>query len=224
MKKFMLSLLGMMVIGLSSYAQSFEGQISYKIEVKGENAALMAMMMPNSMDMFMLGKNSLLRMNGGMAPTGDIITKGEENKTYMVMHNKKTVYTFDPEKEKSTVEKPTVEVKGTEVVKGYTCTKYLVKFPKTDKSDIYQYMWCTTDINFTPPQTAGKSSQFFLTEIKGFPVKIDQYLTITAQGQTMTINQELLLDKISETKPDAGLFEIPKKYKVEPFDETKLMK
>lgn len=223
MKKCMLSLLGIMVISLSSFAQSFEGQVSYKIEVKGENAALMAMLMPNSMDMFMLGKDALIRMNGGIANTGDIITKGEEGKSYMVVHSKKTVYNMSSDKSKST-SKPTVEEKGTETIKGYKCTKYLVKFPKTEKGEIYQYMWCSTDIKFTPPQTAGKSSQFFLEEIKGFPVKIDQYVTASAKGQTMTINQELLLDKISETKPDAGMFEIPKKYKVEEFDETKMMK
>jgi Domain of unknown function (DUF4412) len=223
MKKIFLSLLSFGIISISSYSQSFEGQISYKIEVKGENAGMMAMMMPNSVDIFMLGKDALVRMNGGMAPTGDIITKGAEDMTYMVMHNKKTVYKMDPKKEDKSEAKPTVTVQGTETVNGYKCTKYLVKFAKTADKDFYQYMWCTTDLKIAKPQSSSKSSQFFLEEVEGFPVKMDQYITVTAQGMTMTINQEMVLDKISETKPDASLFQIPKKYKVEDFEASKLM-
>jgi hypothetical protein len=80
MKKFILSFVSASIIGLSSYAQSFEGQITYKIEVKGENAAMFTMMMPNSTDIFILGKDVLVRNNGGMASSklGDIITKAVE--------------------------------------------------------------------------------------------------------------------------------------------------
>jgi len=222
MKKFIVSLVSASVIGLSSYAQSFEGQISYKIEVKGEQAAMFAMMMPSSTDIFLLGKDALVRMNGGMGPKGDIITKGNEKMTYMVMHSKKTVYKMDSKKEK-TPEKPTVTKEGTETVNGYNCTKYLVKFPKTEKAEIYQYMWCSTDIKIQKPSPEA-NAQMFLEEVEGFPVKMDQYITITAMGTTMAINQEMTLDKISETKPDASMFEIPKKYKVEDFDENSLMK
>jgi hypothetical protein len=221
MKKFILSFVSASIIGLSSYAQSFEGQITYKIEVKGENAAMFTMMMPNSTDIFILGKDVLVRNNGGMASSklGDIITKADGN-TYMVVHSKKTVYKMDSKKEKN-AEAPTVTKEGTETVNGYNCTKYLVKFPKTEKAEIYQYMWCSTDIKIQKPSPES-NAQLFLKEVEGFPVKMDQYITISAMGTTMSINQEMVLDKISEVKPDAAMFEIPKKYKVEDFDETKM--
>lgn len=209
--------------GLNTYAQGFEGQISYKVEVKGENAALMAMMMPNSIDIFMLGKDALVRTNGGITAgmMGDIITKGAEGLSYMVVHKKKTVYKMQPSGSTSADSKPTVKEMGKEKVNGYDCTKYMVTFPKTEKGEFYQYMWCTTDINVKKPQGGtGSSGKMFLAEVNGFPVKVDQY--IVAQG--MEMNMEMVLDKISEKKPDASIFEIPSKYKMEDFDETKFGK
>lgn len=218
MKKIVLSLAFSAFVGFVSQAQSFEGQINYSIEVKGENAAMLSGMMPNSVDVYSSGKNVLIRKNGGMMPSPDVLTRGDEKKTYILMHNKKKAYVIS-EGDK-TKEKPTIENKGAETVDGHKCIKYLVKFPKSDKADIYQYMWYTKDINVAQP----KGSEFFVSEIEGFPVKVDQYLTVTQMGTTMTINQEMVLKKITEGKQDATLFEVPKKYKVEPFDEAKLMK
>lgn len=225
MKKLLLWSFGTILLATVSLAQNFEGKISYKISVKGENAALLSMMMPKSTDLFISGDNSLFRTNGGMAPSADVLTLG--GKTYMVMHKKKTAYLLD-NKEKPTKEtldslKPTVKSEGTETVNGYSCTKYLVKFPKSDKGELYQYMWCTTDIKVTPPKAKGSSAQYFVEGIEGFPVKIDQFITASMQGTTMTINQEMTLDGISEAKPDATLFQIPSKYKIEDFDEAKLL-
>ena len=226
MKKIVLSLLGAALISLPSFSQGFEGQVTYDVEVKGDNAALFSAMMPKSMDLFFLGKDAMLRMNGGMTAdmVGDIVTKGSEGITYMVVHKKKTVYKIDPAKEKKDkADKPTVTEEGTETVKGYNCKKYLVKFAKNDDQEVYQYMWCTNDIKIGKPKMASSGSNLFLDEIDGFPVKIDQYITIKQMGG-MTINQEMTLDKISETKPDATLFEIPKKYTMEDFDKSKFGK
>lgn len=223
MKKLFLSVFGAALLSVSALAQGFEGQVTYNIEVKGENAALFGAMMPKSMDLSFLGKDVMLRMNGGMtaAMVGDIVTKGSEGVTYMVVHAKKTVYRIDPKKSKAEKsEAPTVTKEGTEVVKGYNCTKYRVQFAGNEKQEIYQYMWCTTDIKIAKPKMEqGSGSNMFLTEVEGFPVKIDQYINMKAMGG-MTINQEMTLDKISETKPDEALFVIPKKYKQEDFDEN----
>lgn len=227
MKKLFLSVVGAALLSVSAFAQGFEGQVTYNVEVKGENAALFGAMMPKSMDLFFLGKDVMLRMNGGMTASvvGDIVTKGAEGVTYMVVHAKKTVYRIDPEKNKADkTTMPTVTKEGTETVKGYACTKYLVKFSGNEDQEVYQYMWCTTDIKIAKPKMQqGSASSMFLAEVEGFPVKIDQYITMKAMGG-MTINQEMTLDKISETKPDAGLFEIPKKYKQEEFDKSKFGK
>lgn len=225
MKKIALSFLSF-ALCIGSFAQSFQGQIKYKIEMKGENAALMSMMSPNGLEISISGNNSLIKMKGGMVPTGDIISK-EDGNTYMVMHNKKTAFLM-PKEDKETDDaadmKPTVEEKGTETVNGYKCTKYLVKFPKKDNNEVYQYMWCTKDIKVATPKGAGKSAAYFIEEIDGFPVKIDQYIKATMQGQTINMNQELTLESISEEKPADELFEIPKKYKIEPFSEEALLK
>lgn len=227
MKKLLLSVIAAATVSLSGFAQGFNGQVTYNIEVKGENAALFSAMMPKSMDLYFLDKDFMLRMNGGMTASmvGDIVTKGAEGVTYMVVHAKKTVYRIDPKKEKTEkAEKPTVTLEGTETVKGYNCKKYLVKFAATEEQEIYQYMWCTDEIKIAKPQVDKSSgSTMFLAEIDGFPVKMDQYITVKQMGG-MTINQEMTLDKISESKPDASLFEIPKKYKQEEFDKSKFGK
>jgi len=141
--------------------------------------------------------------------------------SYMVVHKKKTVYKMKPSENTSADAKPSVKEMGKEKINGYNCTKYMVTFPKTDKGEFYQYMWCTTDIDVKKPQGGiGSSGKMFLAEVDGFPVKVDQY--IVAQG--MEINMEMVLDKISETKPDASMFEIPSKYKMEDFDESKFGK
>lgn len=224
MKKIFLSLMAISCMGLASFAQAFEGQVTYSIDVKGENAALFAAMMPNSIDMYFLGNDMMYRTNGGITSSmmGDIVTKGAENLTYMVVHSKKTVYKIDPSKDKKVEasELPKVTLEGTEKVNGYSCKKYLVKFPKKEDSEMYQYMWCTTDLKINRPaiSTSAQSSyKMFLDGVEGFPVKMDMY--IKAKG--MEINQELNLTKISQNKPDASLFVIPSKYKMEDFDEKK---
>ena len=218
MKKFILSLVSASVIGLSSSAQSFEGQINYSIEIKGEYAAMLSGMLPNSIDVYASGKDFLIRKNGGMKPAPDVLTKGDEKAAYILMHNKKTAYKISDNDKKK--EKPTIENKGEETVNGYKCTKYLVKFPKDEKAEVYQYMWYTKDIKIAQP----KGSELFISDMEGFPVKIDQYATVSQMGTTMTINQEMVLTKITETKPSASLFEVPKKYKIEAYDEEKLLK
>jgi hypothetical protein len=208
-------------------AQGFEGQITFKIEVKGENAALFAAMMPNSLEVFFLDGESMVRNNGGMmeGKIGDIVTK-KDGSSYMVLHNKKKVYKMGKEASKNSDEfKPIITREGEETVKGYKCTKYLIKFPyKEDaQGEMYQYLWATKEINVAKPKTAGSSSGMFLDEIEGFPVKVDQYIIVRQMGG-ITINTEMILDKIETQKPDASLFEIPKKYKMEDFDESKFGK
>lgn len=192
------------------------------MEMKGENAAMLSAMMPKSMDLYFLGKDVMLRTNGGMTASmmGDVVTKGDEGVTYMVVHSKKTVYRVEPDKgDKGEKNPPKVTKEGTETVNGYNCTKYRVDLSGSDDKKVYQYMWCTTDIKIAKPKMEKSSgSSIFINEVEGFPVKIDQYITLSAMGG-MTMNIETTLDKISETKPDAALFEIPKKYKQEKFDE-----
>ncbi|MCG9912398.1 MAG: DUF4412 domain-containing protein [Flavobacteriales bacterium] len=227
MKKLIICFITGLIATTTLQAQNFEGQITFKMEVKGENAALFAAMMPNSMDLFFLNGESMIRNNGGMMAgrIGDIVTK-KDGSTYMVLHKKKTVYKMGKEDTKTSAEfKPVITREGEETVKGYKCTKYLVKFPSKEdaKGELYQYLWATKDIDVAKPQTVGSSSNMFLKEIEGFPVKVDQYITMSQMGG-MTINTEMTLEKIEQKKPDASLFEIPKKYKMEDFDESKLGK
>jgi hypothetical protein len=195
------------------------------MEVKGENAAMLGSMMPNKMEMHFLGKDIMVRTVGGMAAgaMGDIITLGAKGKTFMVMHKKKKVYdmTGNGEKEISADKLPVIKEMGQEKVNGYSCTKYSVTFPKSDGNELFQYLWATKEIDVPKPDGKASRSQMFLDGVEGFPVRMDQYITLSQMGG-MSINIESNLKEISKEKPDAALFEIPSKYKVEPFDESKL--
>ncbi len=225
MKKFVLAALFSVLALVFVSAQGFEGRITYTLEVKGENAALFNAMMPNKMEMYFLGKDIMVRTVGGMAAgaMGDIITKGAQGKTYMVVHKKKKVYNMNTqtEKEISADDMPVIKEIGKEKVNGYNCTKYSVTFPKAKDREVFQYIWATTEINIPKPDGKASRSQMFLEGVEGFPVRMDQFITLAQMGG-MTINIESNLTEISKDKPDASLFEIPAKYKVEDFDESKL--
>jgi hypothetical protein len=207
------------------FAQGFEGKIVYSMEVKGENAAMLGSMMPNKMEMHFLGKDIMVRTVGGMAAgaMGDIITMGAKGKTYMVVHKKKKVYdmTDNGEKELSADKLPVIKEMGQENVNGYFCTKYSVTFPKSNGNELFQYLWATKEIDVPKPDGKASRSQMFLDGVEGFPVRMDQYITLNQMGG-MSINIESNLTEISKDKPDAALFVIPSKYKEEPFDESKL--
>jgi hypothetical protein len=225
MKKIMLLITVILIASSSPFAQGFEGKIIFSMEVKGENAAMLGSMMPNKMEMHFLGKDIMVRTVGGMAAgaMGDVITLGAKGKTYMVVHKKKKVYDMssNAEKEISADKLPVIKEMGKEKVNGYACTKYSVTFPKSDGNELFQYLWATKEIDVPKPDGKSSRSQMFLDGIDGFPVRMDQYITISQMGG-MSINIESNLTEISKEKPDAALFEIPAKYKVEPFDETKL--
>lgn len=225
MKKFVFAVFLSALVFLNVRSQGFEGKITYSMEVKGDNAALFSAMMPNKMELYFLGKDIMVRTVGGVASgaVGDIITKGAEGNTYMVVHKKKTVYKMNPKKENESGadEKPVIKEVGEEKVNGYECTKYSVTFPKAKDKEVFQYLWATKEINIPKPDGKASRSQMFLDGVEGFPVRMDQYITLTQMGG-LTINIESNLTEISKEKPEPSLFEIPAKYSVEDFDESKL--
>lgn len=223
MKKLLLLVLVTVLVPFSGFAQEFNGQISYNFGIKGEHTARLAAMMPRSIDLYFLDGNVLLRMQGGTLAekTGDFLTKSGEAVFYLVVHAEKTVYRVDPEKENidTTETPPIITLEATETVNGYNCKKYLLKFAATENREIYQYMWCTDDINITKPRGGGPMGiELFREDIPGFPVKIIQYITVK-QKNSITINQEITLDKVSEFRPDTALFAIPQTYQQKDGDE-----
>lgn len=214
-----------LIASYSLFAQGFEGKIIFSMEVKGENAAMLGPMMPHKMEMHFLGKDIMVRTVGGMAAgaMGDVITLGAKGKTYMVVHKKKKVYDMggNAEKDVSADKLPVIKELGKEKVNGYACTKYSVTFPKSDGNELFQYLWATKEIDVPKPDGKASRSQMFLDGVDGFPVRMDQYITLSQMGG-MSINIESNLTEISKVRPDASLFEIPAKYKEEPFDESKL--
>lgn len=197
----------------------FEGMIRYKLQVTGDNAEMFSAFMPNAMEMYMKGSNSIVKTIGGMAAmTGDILTRGNEKLVYMLMHSKTTAYKINTTDEKSDKEADMKieKLNGEEVVNGYKCKIYNVTISSAEGANITQKMWCTTDIQITPPVSSSKTStgNFFIKGIEGFPVKIEQMMDV----QGMKINQTITLDKLEKMNLDEKMFEVPSNYKVKDFD------
>ena len=221
MKKILVCLFVCLHFAFISHGQSFEGQLTYSITIKGEHVDIFKDMLPRSLDIFFLGNNCMTRTSGGMSAAmfGDVIARQSEPVSYMVVHSRQTVFTIDSAAKGIQLGKqPAITLEGEETVNGYACKRYLVTFDN-DPQITDQHMWVTSDlaINF-PSAFFIQNFRYNVKGIDGVPVKIVMHFK-RSDSIPFTFDQELSLSAISDTKPDATLFTIPAHYKVVPFSE-----
>jgi hypothetical protein len=217
-----------LLLNVTLNAQSFfEGIITYKIDYSGESIEAMKAMMPNSYVFQFKDNNQIFKTEGGLMAgmTGDILSIGDKGLSYMIKHSEKTAYKLDAGKSKDEISpemKPRVtKMDGKEKIGNYTCDKYEVVIKSKEGLDLNQTMWVSKDLNIKKPEKINASSTsgaFFLQEIDGFPVKIQQ--NIDMMGIKFT--QTMTIDKVETKSLDATLFSVPKDYKIKDFDPASM--
>ena len=198
---------------------NFEGKIVFDINIEGENAEMMAGMMPQHFNYLVKGSKIKFTTEGGMMQDmmGEFIINTDDGSGYMVQHSMKKAYKMEPPTEDEAAEmdmKPNVKKEAeSEKIAGYDCQKYTITL-STQMGEMVQEIWATKDIKFNRthlPNTQGMG-QIFYEEIDAFPLKMKQELPMGMGKMTM---------EASEVAPgtiDSKMFEIPSDYAVEKFD------
>lgn len=220
------------LISVTGIAQNQSGYMKYSLSIEGENAEMMAPLMPNTMELFYGHNKSLLRISGGMASGmfGDVLTDNSRPDTaYMIMHARQTIYLMASGSEGQNSDTAPAELKvqtektgKTEKISGYNAEEYKITSTGSDNKSVVSYLWTTKDINIPKPEAAAKGSQFgamFQHKVEGFPVRYQMPLNQAGMNMTSTVT---LLEYNQKEQPKST-FELPAKYKRETFSAEKLM-
>ncbi|MEM6629734.1 MAG: DUF4412 domain-containing protein [Bacteroidota bacterium] len=197
----------------------FEGKIVFDVEIEGENAEMMAGLMPQHFNYLVKGSSLKFTMEGGMMQDmmGEFIINTDDASGYMVQHNMKKAYKMEPPTPEETAEidvKPTVKKESeTATIAGYSCQKYTVTM-STQMGQMVQEIWATKDIKFKRPNlpSAQGLDQIFIDGLDAFPLKIKQDLPMGMGKMTLEASE------VAPGSVDAKMFEFPSDYSVEKFD------
>ena len=207
------------IIASTSFGQDvFSGKIEMKMELSGEDADQMAAFMPDKLVYQMSDGNFRFDIEGGMmaAMMGYFVFDGKN--TYMVKESEKTAYKMpaDSDSETSSTEKPkVVKTSETEVILGYTCTKYIVTTTDGSGEENIQHIWATTAIKL--PSGMGEINGSSLVEgVEGFPLKTSSEID---EGIVMT----MVVSKIDAGPVAQSVFEIPASYEIKDFDPSSMI-
>ena len=202
------------------FAQSyFEGKIVFNVSLEGDNAEMMAALMPQNFQYLVKDEQIKFTIEGGMMEDmlGEFIVNADDGTGYMVQHSMKKAYKMDPPSPEETEEmemKPEI-TKGEETKKiaGYTCDKYTITL-STPAGEMKQEVWATNEIKMRKPnfpETQG-FSQIFINGMDAFPLRIQQDLPMGMGKMTLEASE------VAPGAVDAKLFEFPSDYSVEKFD------
>ena len=223
MKKFFVFVMGLTLLMGSSFGQSyFEGKIVYNISLEGENAEMMASMMPQQFQYLVKGNQLKFSMVGGMMQDmmGDFLINTDEGSGYMVQHSMKKAYKMDPPTEEdlnNPAMTPNIEKQGEKAtIAGYSCEKYLVTM-NSDAGAIQQEIWATDAIKLKRPKlpAAGSANTIFFEGLEAFPLRIITEMPMGLGKMTMEAGE------VAPGSVDSKVFELPSDYAVEKFDAQK---
>ena len=220
MRRTLFFVLSLCVLCAQLQAQSyFEGKIVFDVSLQGDNAEMMAAMMPQTFQYLVKDEQIKFSMEGGMMEEmmGEFIVNAEEGTGYMIQHSAKKAYKMDPPTETAKEEmdlKPSI-AKGTESEKiaGYTCSKYTVTL-NTQMGEMVQEIWATKDIKMRRPKVPNTQGldQIFIEGLDAFPLRIVQDLPMGMGKMTLEASD------VAPGSVDSKLFEFPSDYTVEKFD------
>jgi hypothetical protein len=171
-----------------------------------------ANMIPKEMTMKVQNKNTLIRMEGGMATMiGDILYLHDKNQTYSISREAKTYHLLTPMGERKESQPAYKVTKTTERkrVLNYDCVKYLVEMQNGPQTAT-QAVWASSDFKEFDAQTLsrlpiGRQGELtFLKEIEGMPMRIE----MKAFGSNMVAE----LVEVKKQPLDASQFKIPAGY------------
>lgn len=203
MKK-IVSLLTVLLMAVSSFAQATEGKIKYNLEFNSSDPqvqAQLAMLKGSTMTMYFSPEFNRTEMNMGMFVQSTTVVDIKSKETMMAMSGmmgKKATKISVDDKDADEEEEPELDVEKTNETKkiaGYKCVKYVIT---TEEGGVVN-MWVTNEL------VGSKEGMRFVNDkIEGFPLEFE----VAAEGMVMVF---------SATEVEKGL----KKYnKKELFDLT----
>jgi hypothetical protein len=212
-----------MVLALSPLTlraqKAFEGMITYKIQLMGENADQLAAFMPEAYQYKIRGNLIRFHMEGGItaALLGDILIDTKKGDAFMIKEAEKTAYLIKDTGE--TPPGPVVEPEEEVItILGYPCQKYKVTTPAETGSTV-QYVWATRDIQIVKPQKSNGTApagagQILIEGLDGFPLKV---MTTVPEGGLILV---MTASEVELLKIDKSDMEIPKDFTVKDFDPS----
>ncbi len=194
------------------YAQNyFNGKLQYSLTYEGNGAEDMAIILPHSIDVWALGHDIRIKINGGMTDInyGYFLVKNNENQLYIINDTQKVVYRILKRNPYSTFNKPVITDLGvTEVVQGYTCRKYRIDI-YTEDGVQNQFVWLTDDLILPPITPEVQALTGNLTTVEGIRGTIIKQIIMAGGAST-----EMTLAEISEELPKAADMSLPQGYQV----------
>lgn len=229
MKKLAILMTGLFLAVTPLFSQDvFSGQITYDIEVTGDQAEMMAGMMPEAYIFTLDGDGrAKFKIEGGMvaAMFGEFYIDGNTGDSYMVKHSEQVAYDMsggDDASESSKENDADVEkLNETATIAGYKTQKYKVTSTNEKGEKTVTYVWIAEDLSIGKLKDAenleGGAESFFVEGVNGFPLKIES--EIPQMGGNM-IMKASSVEKKKYKKSD---FEVPAGYEVKEFDPSSMM-
>lgn len=222
MKK-LLVVFAVMIVGTATFAQTtFNGTVTFAVELKGDMVDMLKSMMPNKQIYYYSDGNFRMETSGGMASgQGDVLYQAKTGKTYILNTVRKRAQemTNDGSDAAKNSDVQVTETGETADILGYKCDKYKVVI-KTKDGEMVQYIWATKELQPVKPKDASniEAISAITDKIKGMPLKIE--MEISQMG--LSFSMITTATNIENKKPSADLFVIPPDYTVEAFDPKKI--
>ncbi|GAA3941044.1 hypothetical protein GO495_09430 [Chitinophaga oryziterrae] len=207
MRLLILLLLLLLFTPAISFAQTFEGKISYANSYKSNSPQLkdeqLGLMMGTIQDYYIKGGDYKSIVNGSLVKMQ--LYRSAENRSYTLTGKSDLLYWEDYGKNKDVATKFDIE-RGKETIMGVICDVLIVYTPKSKTFYYYSNKYGVNPGLFK--QHAYGNWYYIISKTKALPLKIvyeDKQFTLTS----IAVN-------ISPMKLEAKLFEVPDKSKIVP--------
>jgi hypothetical protein len=216
-------LLLLLSIAVAGAQETFHGTVTYKYEMKGESAEMMASFMPEALIVKYAEEGMITEMRGGMMADmmGTIIVNTKDDEVFVRKDSEKAVYLIKEEVNEEDRPDATEVTKldEQETILGYDCRKYKMVI-KQNGQEVTQFLWVTDKLKApkveTPKMQRLGGSIVSSDKIPGFPMRME----LSIPG--MPVQMVMTATDLDFTKIDGKAFERPKDYAVK--DVSELMK
>lgn len=189
-------------------AQTFEGKVLYKINIKGAFSPQEKMMLPSEAVVYSKGEKSRMEMNMGFGMNTTTISNSKTGYTVSLMNifgSKYAIEASDKDADKETddfAKNTKVEVTSeSKIIAGYSCKKAIIYLTDPKTKEVSQMdVWFTKELDVNNVYVKGP-----FEKIEGAMLEF----SIEQQGMNMNFQANL----VSKESVDNKLFEVPEGYK-----------
>jgi hypothetical protein len=172
----MITMLG---LGATAAAAPFQGTVEYRVDVSGDRASLLLVMLPTSMTLEVGKKTTAIELRGGAAPSGRFLVDTETGVAQFLSDLTQTVATVAPVPvPPTTVE----ELRASEEILGYECRKHLV-IRQTPTGAQRGWVWTMESAEAPPTASLAGLPNPLMLPTTGVPLRI----LLDDAGAVMTI-------------------------------------